>query len=209
MIDERFVVFGALLNLAGSTSYIISTIKGKTKPNRVSWFLWAAAPLLAFSAEIQHGVGLAALMTFMAGFCPFLIFLASFVNRKSTWRLTRFDVICGLLSVAGLILWYMTGNSTLAIVFGILADGLAGIPTVVKSYKEPDSENWHAFFVGGISAAIALLTIDTWDFAHYGFPIYILSLCMLLVVLIKFRVGKRVKLFARDVIKNEDVRPLP
>lgn len=209
MIDERFVLVGAALSLIGSASYLRDTIRGKTKPNRVSWFLWAAAPLIAFSAELGHGVGLPALMTFMVGFGPLLIFLGSFVNRQSVWRLTRLDLACGVLSVLGLALWQITGSGYLAILFCILADALAGIPTIVKSYKEPETENWHVFFFGSINATITLLAIDTWDFAHAAFPLYILAICVLLVVLIKFRVGTRRNLAIDPLVAGEDERPLP
>lgn len=191
MISDQFVLVGAALNLIGSLSYLRDTIRGKTKPNRVSWFLWAAAPLIAFSAQIGGGVGLPALMTFMVGFGPLLIFIGSFVTRQSEWRLTRLDFICGILSGIGILLWVITGDGILAIIFAIAADGLAAIPTLVKAYKEPKSENWHAFLLGAISAAITLLAIDTWDFAHVGFPAYILAVCMALFVLIKFEVGNK------------------
>lgn len=209
MINENFVLLGAAFNLIGSTSYIVATVKGKTKPNRVSWFLWAAAPLIAFSAELQHGVGLASLMTFMVGFGPLMIFIASFVNRKSYWKLTRLDIVCGVFSVIGLILWMVTSSGNLAIFFSILADGLAAIPTLVKSYHDPDSESWQVFFFAAASATITLLAIDTWDFAHYGFPLYIFVLCATLFVLIKFRLGTRRKLAIDALVAGQDERPLP
>jgi len=63
MIDERFVFIGFAFSLYGGLSYLIDTIKGRNKPNRISWFFWALAPLIAFVAEIKKGVGLQALMT--------------------------------------------------------------------------------------------------------------------------------------------------
>jgi hypothetical protein len=57
MLDEKFVILGIIVGFIGSLSYLIDTIKGKTKPNRVTWFLWALAPLIAFTAEIKQGVG--------------------------------------------------------------------------------------------------------------------------------------------------------
>src|SRR3989344_6305156 len=95
MLDERFVILGAFINFLGAMSYIISTLKGHTKPNRVTWLLWAAAPMLAFSAQIKQGVGIISLTTFMAGFNPMLILLASFVNKKSEWKITKFDMAFG------------------------------------------------------------------------------------------------------------------
>lgn len=193
MINENFVIIGAVLNLIGSIGYIIDTIKGTTKPNRFTWFLWALAPLIAFIVEIHKGVGIASLMTFMVGFGPLMVFIASFVNKKSYWQIGKLDIICGILSVLGLVLWLITREGNVAIIFAILADLFAGIPTIFKSYKEPTTESSLAFLMASISATITLLTIKTWDFAHYGFPAYILAICLLLFILIKFQIGKKLK----------------
>jgi hypothetical protein len=186
MINEHFVLVGAVLNLLGSTGYAKDTLKGTTKPNRVTWFLWALAPMIAFSAEIKGGVGLRSLMTFMVGFGPMLVLAASFVNRKAYWKISRLDIACGALSVLALILWKITGTGDVAIALSIAADLLAGVPTVIKSYKEPKSESYQVFMFGAISAAITLLTIKHWTLASAGFPIYIFLICILLFSLIRF-----------------------
>src|SRR3989344_6026188 len=162
MLDPKFVIFGAILNLIGSTTYVIATLRGNTKPNRVSWFLWAAIPFIAFSAELSLGVGLQSLMTFMVGFGPLMVFTASFVNRRSVWKLTRFDFICGGLSVLGLLLWLLIEQGNIAIAFSIVADILAAVPTIVKSYKAPETESSQVFLFAAISAGITMLTIDEW-----------------------------------------------
>lgn len=190
MINQNFVLLGVFFNLIGGLSYLIDTIKGKTKPNKVTWFLWTLAPAIAFSAEIKQGVGIQSLLTFMVGFNPLLIFLASFINPKSKWKVKKLDFICGGLSILGLILWYLTKVGNVAIVFSILADGLAGIPTILKSYTNPETENYKVFLGGAISAAITLLTIKNWVLAEYGFPLYILFINTLFVSLIKFRIGR-------------------
>jgi hypothetical protein len=193
MISENFVFLAAALNLIGSLGYVRDTLWGHTKPNRVTWFLWALAPLIAFGAMIDEEVGVQSLMTFMVGFGPLLVFVASFVNRKSVWRLGRFDYICGALSLIGLLLWLITGEGVIAIAFAILADGLAAAPTVRKSYIAPETESGLVFLLSAISAGVTLLTIDEWNFATYGFPVYILLVCVLLFSLIHFRLGKRIK----------------
>lgn len=191
MINEKFVLVGALFNLVGSTNYVWNTLKGKTTPNRVTWFLWALAPLVAFSAMIGEGVGLSSLMTFMVGFGPLMIFLASFVNKKSVWKLTKFDLVCGGLSLVGLILWLLTDDAKLAIIFSIAADSLALLPTLRKAWLEPQTESHLVFLNGAISATITMLTFDTWTFTAAAFPVYIFIVCLLMFVLIRFRVGPR------------------
>jgi len=189
MLDERFVFVGFALGLYGDLIYLIEVLRGKVKPNKVTWFFWALAPLIAFSAEIQKGVGLQSLMTFSVGFGPLLVFIASFVNKKSYWKLHKFDYFCGGLALLGIILWQVTGEGNIAIFFSILADGFAAIPTIIKSYFKPESENSVAYLFTVINAGIALLTIKIWNFAHWGFPIYVFVACIIIYVLIKFRVG--------------------
>ncbi len=201
MINENFIYLGALFNLFGSTSYVIDTIKGKTKPNRVTWFLWALAPLIAFGAMLGGGVSfLGGLMTFMVGFGPLMVLIASFVNKKSVWKITRFDIVCGVLSLIGVGLWFITRTGQIAILFSILADGLASLPTIVKAFKEPESESYLVFLFGAISAAITLLAAKTLDFTHIGFPAYIFVVCIVIFVLVKFKIGdyvlKKAKLHA-------------
>lgn len=191
MIDTNWIYLGALLNLIGSTTYVVHTLQGKTKPNRVTWFLWALAPLIAYGAMLGEGVSpVDGLMTFMVGFGPLMIFAASFVNKKSVWKISRFDIICGSLSLLGIVLWFIFREGWFAILFSILADGLALLPTLVKAWREPESESYLVFFNGALSAAITLLAIKTYDFEHVGFPIYIFIVCALLALIIKFKLGK-------------------
>jgi hypothetical protein len=191
MLDEHFIILGSLFNIAGSLTYALSTIRGRTKPNRVTWFLWTIAPLIAFSAQIGEGVTWTALTTFTAGFSPLLILLASFVNRKAYWRIGRLDIVCGAISVLALILWLATGTGTIAIIFSILADLLAAVPTLAKSFSDPASEHPAPFRNGAIGAGIALLTIDNWTFVNFGFALYLLIICIVLYALIRFRLGPR------------------
>jgi len=89
VLNVHFVILGAGIAICGQAAYVRETILGRTQPNRVSWLLWAIAPLLSFVVEIQAGVGLRSLMTLVAGLGPVAIFTASFVNRSSVWRLSR------------------------------------------------------------------------------------------------------------------------
>ncbi len=88
MLSQNFVIIGTLIGTAGAIAYLWDTIKGKVKPNRVSFLLWAIAPMIAFVAQIQQGVGLESLMTFSTGFLPLLTFIASFTNKKAEWKIT-------------------------------------------------------------------------------------------------------------------------
>jgi hypothetical protein len=199
MINQNFVIVGAIITAVGGLSYLIDTLKGKVKPNRVSYLLWSIAPLIAFFAEIQQGVGLQALMTFIVGFLPFTVFVASFVNTNAAWKLTYFDATCGALSLVGLVIWYMTKSGNIAICFSILADFLAALPTIVKAFNYPETESAWPYFTATISAALTLLTIQVWNFATYAFPAYILLVTLIIASLVQFKLGKVLHSYARKV----------
>jgi hypothetical protein len=194
MLSPNFVIVGVIIGFAGNLTYVISTLRGKTRPNRVSWFMWTLAPYIAFAAQLHQHVGIQALLTFMAGTCPLLVLIASFVNRKAVWKLTPFDFLCGILSLLGLALWLITKHGDVAIVFSIAADGMAAIPTIKKSYTHPESEGWLNYLAAATAAGITLLTIKNWTFARYGFSLYLLLVCLILTSLVRFKIGPRLRL---------------
>ncbi|HLX88539.1 MAG TPA: hypothetical protein VKR22_08825 [Acidimicrobiales bacterium] len=193
MLDVHFVILGAVIGTLGTAKYLWDTLRGTTQPNRVTWLLWAVAPLLAFAVELHEGVGLQALMTFTVGFCPLLVFVASFWSPGAAWRIGRLDYLCGLLSLAGLVLWLATRHGTVAIVASIAADGLAALPTLRKSLLAPHTETAAAYATAAVNAALTLLTVKHLTTAVIAFPLYIVSVASLETVLIVGRVGPRLR----------------
>jgi len=112
---QYIVLLGAVANLAGGFVYIKATLRGETKPNRVTWLIWSVAPLIATVAGLSDGVRWAVLPVFMSGFVPLLVFIVSFVNPKSYWKLEKFDYICGACSILALVLWGITKEPLVAI----------------------------------------------------------------------------------------------
>ena len=193
MLHSNFIIVGTLIAAAGTVVYLVNTLKGKIRPNRVSFLLWSVIPFIAFFAQIEQGVGLVALMTFSTGFLPFTVFIASFMNKQAEWKLTRFDLLCGILSVIGLVLWMITKVGNVAIFFSIVADALAAIPTVLKAYKYPETEIAWPWLATVVGVVLTLLTISNFTFANSGFILYILVLNILIYILVKFRIGEKLR----------------
>jgi hypothetical protein len=191
MLHPYFVIVGVLLGTVGFVAYLLDTLKGRVKPNRVSFLLWSIAPFIAFAAQIKQGVGLESLMTFSTGFLPLLILISSFVNKKAEWKITRFDLVCGILSVVGLLLWVVTRVGNVAIFFSIVADGLAAVPTLMKAYKYPDTEIAWPWLASASGVVLTLLTITGWTFTNSSFIIYIFFVDTLIFSLVQFRIGER------------------
>jgi hypothetical protein len=193
VIDVHFVFLGAAISLVGSLLYARDTFRGLTQPNRVTWVLWTIAPMLAFVAEIRQGVGLQSLMTFSVGFGPLIVLCASFANKNAVWKIGPFDIACGVASCLGLLLWLISSNNTVALASFMAADALAGLPTVVKSWKAPETESVNSYLGAFISALLTLATVTTWTSAEVAFPIQIAVFNTIQITLISGRVGPRLR----------------
>jgi hypothetical protein len=168
------VVISTLISLAGAYSYIRDTLQGNTKPNRVSWSMWALAPLIgAIAAITSGGDAWATVRVFMAGFLPLTILFASFVNAKSYWRLTPFDFGCGALSFAALIVWLAADSPRVAILLAVAGDGFAAIPTISKAWKFPETETGLFFCASFASSLLVLPSIPVWTIENAAFPIHL------------------------------------
>jgi len=93
----------------------------------------------------------------MAGFSPLLVITASFFNKKSYWKITKFDIWCGILSFVAIIIWITTKNGILSLIFAIMADLFASIPTIIKSWKYSETESSATYSLGILNQLITFL----------------------------------------------------
>jgi hypothetical protein len=191
MIDPRFVYLAALLSVLGAWSYIDATLRGTTSPNRLTWGLWAIEGILAFAVELQQHVGLASVMTLMLGLVPCMVVFASFRNPQSVWKIGRFDMVCGSISVAGLVFWAFVHQPTVALISFVAADQVAALPTIRKSWIAPSTESPRVFFLGFLNCGITLLTLKTFTTAGVLFPGVVLVADLILALVIVSRGGPR------------------
>lgn len=195
MVPAYFTLISIPLGLIGTFYYIRDMHRGTTVPNRVSFFLWALAPMIGSAIAFAHGEGYLVVPIFMAGFNPLIIFLFSFAKKVGYWKLVPFDYVCGLFSLIALILWLGVDAPLLAFIFSILADLFAGIPTIIKSWKSPKSESGFLYIISSIGNVVALFTITSWVFISYGFQTYlILANSAILLGIYRNRLFKKVSI---------------
>ncbi|MCW3983627.1 MAG: hypothetical protein NWE96_06480 [Candidatus Bathyarchaeota archaeon] len=179
---EYLVFVAAAASLTAALVYIRSMFRGETKPNRVTWFMWAVAPFIATAAAVSSGVGWAVVPVFMSGFSPFLIFAASFFCKKAYWKLSTFDYLCGVLSAAALVLWYLTRDPNLAITFAMASDAFAAVPTLTKAWRNPKTESVWPYLIGTFTPLTSFLAATAWSFSELAFPAYLVVINVMLLV---------------------------
>lgn len=184
---QYLVLVGAVIQFGGTLSYLKDTIQGRAKPNRVTWLLWTIAPLIATVAALTEGVKWSVLPVFMAGFCPLLVFIASFVNKNAYWKLGILDYWCGFWAILALILWGITKNPTLAVIFSIVSDGCAALPALIKAWQHPETETIAVYATALVSALTSFAAVKTWKLIEIAFPLYLIAANSLIIILILCR----------------------
>lgn len=187
MLDAYWVFVGAALGLVGSIRYSFAIVRERVQPNLITWSLWAAAPLIGFFAQLDSDVGLPAVMTLAAGLGPTIVIVTSIFARRFFARLGWFDLVCAAVAVTALGTWLGLGQAPLAVLLAVAADAVAALPTIVKAWQHPDSENVLFYVLVSAGAIITLLTISSWEPHFWVFAAYQFVVCAFLSIVIATR----------------------
>ena len=169
---HSLVIISTLLLLWGGYAYFRDTLAGRTKPNRVSWFLWALASLVSFGAAFSADADIwASVRVLVGGVVTGIIFLGSFFNRKSYWQLTWFEWFCGGLALIALLFWQLASSPLIAVLLATAANTFASIPTFIKAWNFPETETRLIFINSFLSAVLIIPAIPVWNIANSAFQI--------------------------------------
>lgn len=159
-MQQSLLVLATILSIVGLTDYVLSILRGKTKPHRttrVVLFLVSITNLIgALAAHAGWGVLLLSLFFFGRSLILAILSLTHGVGGTS-----RLDITCGIIAVLGVIALVITGNGIWALVFAIVADAVAYIPAIVKTWKLPKTEAPLLYWLEAFAAMLAI--------AHDGF----------------------------------------
>jgi len=183
-------MIAGILSLAGYVPYIISILRHQTKPNRATWFIWTiVGGLLAFSfmaSGDRHAIWLP--LGYFFG--PLITAVLSIWYGYATW--TRLDTICVIAAMLSLIPWIFAKNPSLTLLINLFIDGTGAIPTLVKTYHEPETEDFTAWLIFFIGNTIELFAIEHWNIAA-AYPIYLFFLAGGIVLFtMKDKIFKRI-----------------
>lgn len=180
-VYEIVGVSAAIIGILGYIPYIISILKGDTRPNKASWFIWTVVGGLLAVSYLAEGNQTAIWLPLAYFICPLVIALLSFRYGYSAW--TRIDTLCILAAALSLIPWMLSHNATLTLLINLLIDSAGAIPTIVKTYREPKTEDCTAWVLFLIANTLNLFAISTWNIADI-YPIYLFVLASTMVALI-------------------------
>jgi hypothetical protein len=189
-------LIAGLLSILCFVPYIISILQGKTKPNRATWWIWVVLSTVISISYYQSGATNTIWLPVFGGIGQLIIALLSLKYGVGGW--TSFDRFCLIGVGISLVLWRQFDSPLIALLCNLFIDCLGALPTLKKSYYEPETENlttWSLYLTG---STVNLFAIERFSFALLVFPIYIFSINAAIVILLlrsKFSFQLR---FSRD-----------
>ncbi len=155
-MKTSLIVIATILSVIGTTDYIMSILSGKTKPHRTTRFVLLIVSAVNLIGSIAAHAGLGIMLLAVLFFIRSLV-LAILSIKRGIGGASRLDIGCGIVAVLGIVAWKVSGNGVWALAFAILADAIAYVPAIVKTWKLPKSEAPLLYWLEGIAALLAII----------------------------------------------------
>lgn len=168
-------MFAALLSLAAYAPYIRDTLYGLTEPQRASWLIWSCLSAIAFCGQLAEGASQSLWFAGAQVSGTVIVTLLSIRRGKGSF-LTRPDERVLWLALIGIIIWYFTESAVYALAVTITISLLGGTLTVLKAYRNPDTETATTWVLSFIAACCAIASVGTLDWVLLAYPLYLFTL---------------------------------
>ncbi len=168
-------IFLALSIIAGFVSPIIgvaSVLKGSFRPQRMTRFLIFLVSLLFVGTLYAQGDRNSIYMASAQLLGSAALFYLSL--KRGMGGNTRLDWIVFVMALVSLVVWQTNNNPLLGLLMSIVTDFIAFVPTLIKTWKYPGTEEWKFYMSDVVASFFSILSIVAFSLSNVVFPVYIL-----------------------------------
>lgn len=176
--------------------YVRSILKGDTKPQRITWLIWAVLVFIAFFSQLAKGATWSLLLTAGDAIAIIIVFIFSIKYGVGGFR--KIDILSLVGAGLSLVLWYFTNEPAIALFLIIIIDLIGANLTFIKSWRNPETEYWFSWAMCGIGGFFGVLSVGNFNFVLLSYPLYIFLINSLMAVIILTR-GKILKKIHEEV----------
>lgn len=154
-------ILALVLNAIGFIPYIRDILRGKVKPQRITWGIWTILTTIAAVNQVQNGGGWSSLFFISTVFLVATTFLLSL--KRGMGGASKLDMICLAAAIVLFGYWATLHNTRISTLVAVIIDGIGAIPTVIKTYHRPDTESypqWVLAGIGGLCTTLAVARVD-------------------------------------------------
>ncbi len=176
---KEFLAISALVvSVAANIPYIVDIVKGRAKPERISWLLWTLLGLTYyFSAVFADGAKLFTLGELIGPGIIFILTLKFGVGGRS-----KFDLISLSVALVAFSMLFVFDGVLIGLILALIVDGIGAMLTMRKLLIDPTSESRSFWALGAIASVLALASLNYYNLETMLFPIYVLIFSLLVIV---------------------------
>lgn len=86
------------------------------------------------------------------------------------------DRVCLILAFGLVAYWIGAQDTRISTLLVVVIDSLGAIPTLVKTYRHPETETYIQWTLAGIAGSITVMTVPRADWALIIYPAYIFTM---------------------------------
>lgn len=156
-IKQYISLIAVILTFISYIPYYRDILRNKTQPHIYSWSLWGLLTILIVALQIKGGAGSATYVTATAGLLCIGVVILGLKNGKRD--ITKSDTVVAILGLIAIGFWLIVKQPVVSIILIVVADILAFIPTVRKSWHKPHSETLSLYITNTFRFFLAFLAI--------------------------------------------------
>lgn len=184
-VKDIAMILSVLIGFGAQCFGIYLILKGEWKPQRTTRGLYLLMMAITTATTFSQGSTEAFVFSAAITIGQLVIFLLSL--KYGVGGRSRIDFVTLVAAIFALVGWWLTSNPTVGLYLAILADMIAFIPTIQKTWIEPTSEDWRFYGVDVISSSFNLLAQKSFLIMDLAFPLYIFVLNLVISVFIILR----------------------
>lgn len=169
-LGQTLGIVAGIISFSAYIFYIIAIIKGHTKPSRATWFILAFISVVILASYDASGAENTIWVAVANAGASVVIALLSIKNGVG--GSTKLDKFSFLGSLFSLLLWWYFNSALVALTANLMIDLLALLPTLRKSWYNPESEDRFAWLLTFIGNTLNLFAVDQLLFSVIIYPIY-------------------------------------
>jgi hypothetical protein len=166
--------------------YILSVLKGRTKPHVFSWVIWGVATVIVFFAQLADGGGVGAWSIGLSGVLTLYIAYLAYQRRNELW-ITRSDWVYFILALLSIPVWYFTDDPFWAVAILTTIDTLGFLPTFRKAYDKPFEEQLFLYVVMTVRNLVSIPALEHYSWTTVLFPATLSVTCAVFIVMVAAR----------------------
>ena len=166
---QAFGYISAFFAIVKFIPYIRDIFRLKTKPQRVTWFIYTVMGSIAFFSQLAKGASNSLWLPGVLTIGTFSVFLLSL--KYGVGGFQKKDLIIIFIAAISLILWYFTKEAAIALYIVILIEAAGTFLTIEKAYKNPESETLISWLMSSLAGFFAFLAVGSLNIVLISYPL--------------------------------------